>query len=143
VPFEAIVTQRRLHSEPLTCTGLLDELLARQPVSAYASRRAHLQRMRTGLLSDGLERQQRLVTVFTSEPLLCDLERMGMGLLDEQLAGQPVSTHAWRRAHLQRPTNGPLADGCKRQQRLATIFVTETSRAMYTKGGLKTPLPVM
>jgi hypothetical protein len=124
-------------------TGLLDELLARQPVSAYASRRAHLQRMRTGLLSDGLERQQRLVTVFTSEPLLCDLERMGMGLLDEQLAGQPVSTHAWRWAHLQRPTNGPLADGCKRQQRLATIFVTETSRAMYTKGGLKTPEPVV
>ena len=35
---------------------------------------------------------------------------------NEQLAGQPVSTHAWRWAHLQRPTNGPLADGCKRQQ---------------------------
>jgi len=77
-------------------TGLLDELLARQPVSAYALRRAHLQRMRTGLLSDGLERQHRTVTVFTSEPLPCNLERMGMGLLDEQLAGQPVSTHAWR-----------------------------------------------
>jgi hypothetical protein len=68
---------------------------------------------------------------------------MGRGLLDEQLAGQPVSTHAWREANLQRTTDGPLADGFKRQQRLATIFVTETSRAMYTRGGLKTPLPVM
>ena len=79
-------------------TGLLDELLARQPVSAHASRRAHLQRMRTGPSSDGLERQQpeRMVTVFTSELLLCNLERMGMGLLDERIAGQPVSTHAWR-----------------------------------------------
>jgi len=92
-------------------TGLLDELLAGQPVSAHASRQAHLQRLRTGPSSDGLERQQRMVTAFTSEPLLCNLERMGMGLLDEQLAGQPVSTHAWRWAHLQRPTNGPLADG--------------------------------
>ena len=77
-------------------TGLQDELLAGQPVSAHASRQAHLQRMRTGPLSDGLERQQRMVTVFTSELLLCNLERMGMGLLDKQLAGQPVSTHAWR-----------------------------------------------
>jgi hypothetical protein len=87
-------------------TGLLDELLAGQPVSAHASRQAHLQRMRTGPSSDGLERQQRMVTVFTSEPLLCNLERMGMGLLDEQLAGQPVSTHAWRQANLQRTTDG-------------------------------------
>lgn len=89
-------------------TGLLDELLARQPVSAYASRRAHLQpeRMRTGLSSDGLERQHRTVTVFTSEPLPCNLERMGMGLLGEQLAGQPVNTHAWRQANLQRTTDG-------------------------------------
>lgn len=87
-------------------TGLLDEPLARQPVSAYASRRAHLQRMRTGPSSDGLERQQRMVTVFTSEPLPCNLERMGMGLLGEQLAGQPVSTHAWRQANLQRTTDG-------------------------------------
>ena len=63
-------------------TGLLDELLAGQPVSAHASRQAHLQRLRTGLLSDGLARQQRTVTVFTSEPLLCTLERMGRGLLD-------------------------------------------------------------
>jgi hypothetical protein len=77
-------------------TGLQDELLAGQPVSTHASRQAHLQRMRTGPSSDGLERQQRMVTVFTSELLLCNLERMGMGLLDERLAGQPVSTHAWR-----------------------------------------------
>jgi hypothetical protein len=72
--------------------------------------------------------QQRTVTVFTSEPLLCTLERMERGLLDEQpeLAGQPVSTHAWRQANLRRTTDGPLADGCKRQQRLATVFVTET-----------------
>jgi hypothetical protein len=69
-----------------------------------------------------------MVTVFTPEPLLCNLERMVMGLLDEQLAGQPVSTHAWRQANLQRPgtTDGPLADGLKRQQQLATIFMTET-----------------
>jgi hypothetical protein len=57
-------------------------------------------------LSDGLERQHRTVTVFTSEPLPCNLERMGMGLLGEQLAGQPVSTHAWRQANLQRTTDG-------------------------------------
>ena len=87
-------------------TGLLDEPLAGQPVSAHASRQAHLQRLRTGPLSDGLEHQHRKVTVFTLEPLLCDLERMGMGLLDEQLAGQPVSTHAWRQANLQRTTDG-------------------------------------
>ncbi len=44
----------------------------------------------------------------TLEPLLvlCTLERMGMGLLGEQLAGQPVSTHALRQAHLQRTTDG-------------------------------------
>ncbi len=112
-------------------------------MSAHASRQAHLQRMRTGPSSDGLERQQQTVTVFTSEPLLCNLERMGMGRLDEQLAGQPVSTHAWRQANLQRTTDGPLADGCKRQQRLATVFVTETPREMYTRGGLKTPEPVV
>jgi hypothetical protein len=124
-------------------TGLLDELLAGQPVNAHASRQAHLQRMRAGLSSDGLERQQRMVTAFTSEPLLCNLERMGMGPLDEQLAGRPVSTHAWRQANLQRSADGSLTDGCKRQQRLATVFVTETPRAMYTRGGLKTPEPVM
>jgi hypothetical protein len=41
-------------------TGLLDELLAGQPVSAHASRQARLQRMRNGPSSDGLERQQRM-----------------------------------------------------------------------------------
>jgi hypothetical protein len=68
---------------------------------------------------------------------------MGMGLLGEQLAGQPVNTHAWRQANLQRTTDGLYAGGCKRQQRLATVFVTETPRAMCTRGGLKTPEPVV
>ncbi len=95
-------------------------------MSAHASRQAHLQRMRTGPSSDGLERQQRMVTVFTSELLLCNLERMGRGLLDEQLAGQPVSTYAWRQANVQRTTDGPLADGGKRLQQLAIFFMTET-----------------
>jgi hypothetical protein len=37
-----------------------------------------------------------------------------------------VSAHAWHQANRQRTTNGPLADGLKRQQQLATISMTET-----------------
>ena len=102
-------------SEPSLCnlermgTGLRGELLAGQPVSAHALHLAHQQWMRNGLSSDGLERQHRMATVFTSEPPLCKLERMGMGLLDDQLAGQPVSTHTWHHAHQQRPAPPGLA----------------------------------
>ena len=107
-------------------TGLRGELLAGQPVSAHALHLAHQQWMRNGLSSDGLERQHRMATVFTSEPPLCKLERMGMGLLDDQLAGQPVSTHTGHQTNQQWPTDGFLTDGWERQQRLATVLMTET-----------------
>ena len=119
-------------------TGLRGELLAGQPVSAHASHQAHQQWMRNGPSSDGLERQQRISTVFTSGP-----ERMGTGLLDDQLARQPASTHTWHQARQQRTTNGLSSDGLERQQRTATVSTAETPRSAHTKGGLKTPAAVM
>ena len=52
-----------------------------------------------------------MATVFTSEPPLCKPERMGMGLLDDQLAGQLGSAHTWHQANQQRTTDGFLTDG--------------------------------
>ncbi len=153
-PLEATVTQRlRIPNLSLPVRGLPPNKKTRQntlqsgpdghgtsgrAACRTAGERASLQRMRTGPSSDGWERQKRMVTVFTSEPLpsSCNLERVRMGLLNEQLAasGQPVSTHARRQANLQRTvtTDGPLpvADGLEleRQQhlRLTTFFTTET-----------------
>jgi len=74
-----------------------------------------------------------------NKTLLGNLERMGRGLRDEMLAGQPVSAHASHQAHQQQLSNGPSSDGLEWQQRMATVSTAAILQSTRTTGGLKTP----